>query len=622
MKNKTIGLLIWTLPLVVLFYFLATVVAVPDTAHPALMFRVFLLSCGFTGMISYIYRRVEIIGVAIIVGILAIFAFGFTSQYMHYLYWTSALALGVIELINLGKTFTIKDYLHLAIAALILILILMPYFSLGYSQPYNEALISKISLDTLYHVAIASMIKGYHVISHGLHGLGQLEYHFGSHFLMVSASQLIGLSTFQAYNYFFPFFTIPLLALITVSVAEEFLPSENYLDFFKKLLMYAFFILGTGIMGRDTILDRYGMSYSFYVSESFTLSLVFFFAFMSLMKSKLYETHERAFIFFVIVGVGLVAISKISTGLCSLAFLGSWALLSKEVRWSKEWKNKWGIFTLGFLLFVVIYKVISSGKGDGDIKPFDFIKYYVDIETPLWIRSIFFLPLHFLVPFLGLFIFKHKEFKANFPNWWSLGTKLILLGGFLIIVLARIQGGSAAYFSQVSWFAILPYMLCLPIILKPAKKRAKQVMLLIAVIGCLVYGPIVLVRGAGNFLSGMKQKAEPSALGAYVEKLRSIRDNPETKRSVVYIPRTEEYWKSMWCRGTGFFIPAISERPALYAWPSYDCYYFLCGNRFHPNGLCEKSQESFTDEQLLTEAHKLGFDAVDIVTSKEIRILK
>lgn len=147
-------------------------------------------------------------------------------------------------------------------------------------------------------------------------------------------------------------------------------------------------------------------------------------------------------------------------------------------------------------------------------------------------------------------------------------------------------------------------------------------LLLLGVCGFYLHAPSAIIEGSKTFLSGMAQEPSATVLAGYVDKLRIIRDDPEGRNAAVYIPRTETaYWESMYVRSVGYFIPAISEHPALYAWPTKESYSFLCGPRYHSNGLCEKSQGKFTDSQLIAEAKKLGFDRVYIVTSKGIRDL-
>ena len=141
-------------------------------------------------------------------------------------------------------------------------------------------------------------------------------------------------------------------------------------------------------------------------------------------------------------------------------------------------------------------------------------------------------------------------------------------------------------------------------------------------IGLGLYAPTELREGSKVFLSEMSRRPDYTGLTSYIEKLRQIREDHKSVDAVVYIPREELFWDKLSCRSAGFFISAISERPALYAWPKDDCYDFLCGPRFHSNGLCAKSQGHFSDEELIGEAKRMGYAQVEVLTSGRIRVLK
>ena len=131
-------------------------------------------------------------------------------------------------------------------------------------------------------------------------------------------------------------------------------------------------------------------------------------------------------------------------------------------------------------------------------------------------------------------------------------------------------------------------------------------------------------HGARSYFRNMAlTPANESLLNPYIKYLRLIRDDPNTLNYVVFIPRSEiNFWGSMSCRHSTYFIPAISERPALYAWPDVNCYSYQCGPRFHSYDYCENSQKFHTDNELLNEAKRLGFYGVIFINNDGIRSLK
>lgn len=623
-SNKYVEFLIWSLPVLVFLFLLITVAAGPATAHVFLMFKTFLLCFGFAAMTGYVYRQCHIVGLSVSLSIFAIILLGLIPRIGPLVYWGLISFFAWIELRRLNDILSKNEARLIGVVSLVLAIVMLTYFNLEYSQPNNEArlLRSELHIDMLYHAAIAAMIKTYLVVSHGLHGLGELEYHFGSHAFMAAASNLGFVSAFQAYNYFFVFLCVPLLGLMTIAVAEELLPSKTDSNFYKKITIYAFIILGTGVLSGGSLLYRFALWPSFFISESYVLSLILLLSLFSVCLAKNLSIKAQAL---AICGIiGLISITKVSTGFCALALVGSWALLSGEKLWSKSWWIRWGIIFLCALIFLIEFNLINPSMSDARIEPLQFVRAYVEFQGPFWLTITLFILLHFVFPitalaFYGLNFFFRKA-VISIPAWWVLGTFLSLVIGLVAVLMLYVQGGSGYYFSNVSMFMALPILLCLPQACELMSPKYLKIFKLIAIILFVIYAPRALISGAKNFLSDIKQPLLNTTIAGYVEKLYTIRDDPTSINTLVYIPRTEVgYWDSMDCRGTGYLISAIAQRPALYAWPTTACYSFLCGPRFHSNGLCEKSRGSFTDEALIGEAKKLGFSRVDIVTRKGIR---
>lgn len=636
--NKYVFALIWSLPVVALFYLCIGAVW---PFHTISMFRTLGLCLGFVAIASFTYRRLPIIGVAALTGIVS-FIFGFIPWF-RFIYWVAVAIFALIEMANLYRNFSKQYLVPVLSAALVLIGVLCPYFSLQYSEPFNELRLvqSNLHSDTLYHAAVASMLKIHHVVSHGLHGVGRLDYHFGSHILMACVSKLSGLSVFESYGYFYVFFFVPFFGVMVLSVAEEFLPSAKGLDFWGKLLAYLIIMLGTGILAPGSLLYRFALLPNFFESESFAVSLILLLSMVSILhaKSSILALWPRTLL---ICGVfALTTITKISTGFCTLYVLGSWALLSGERCWSKRWFFKWGVFLFCVIVFCALRKVVNPGMTEAAIQPFQFLQDYVKFSGPFWLKLILFLCVHCAFPVSALLLYlvmlSGGGTQKYFPAWWALGTLVSMMIGMAMLLLMYITGGAASYFADISIVMGFPVLACFPqagrTLLAESTGDTRfpprvvlavyRLLVALAVLGFCFYAPRAIIAGARTFLEAMKQRPPATTLASYVEKLHTIRNDPTSLNAVVYIPRTEKaYWNSMFCRGAGLFIPAISERPALYAWPTNECFDFLCGPRFYSNGLCEKSQKAFTDEQLLLEAKNIGFERVDIVTSKGIRNLR
>jgi len=234
-----------------------------------------------------------------------------------------------------------------------------------------------------------------------------------------------------------------------------------------------------------------------------------------------------------------------------------------------------------------------------------------------------------LAAFYLCFYLYSKNRKLPVPWWWAAGLVGAWVLGLIVILALYIQGGSGGYFSDIPMFVAMPLLLCLPQLFPPLTsvftRRSGKVLLVIL----FIHGAPVLGYGSYKYLHGMTSDIGENELSRYLSHLRDIRDDESNMDSVVYIPRDESFWESMHltplnygaCRATTYTISAIAERPALYSWPSEACYEFLCGPRFHSDGLCEASGEVYTREEALMETRRLGFEKLYLVTEKEVEIL-
>ncbi len=634
--NENIVFLNWTLPLISFFFFLISV-KFSVSYHSGLLFKVFILCLGFSSLVSFVYRKSLFIGEALFCGILSIIFFGLMPIFIQGILGLIVVSFLFIEIKYLIQTLDRKKLLTFFIAYIAILLSFIPYFNFEYSQPnaMYKLINSGLHNDTLYHVAMASMWKGYQSISHGLHGLGALEYHYGSHLLMAGASSLLQISSFESYSHFFGFFCMPLLGISALSMIEEYFPSEDNLDFYKKLSTYLFILVGTGVLKIGGFFYRFALWPSFYESESYILSLILLFSFYSVIKAE--NFFSKPFKSFFIVSIlALMSLSKISTGFCALAVLGSWALVSREKLFSKSWILRWILFFISCIAFLLILISINPSKGDAYLQPFQFVNTYVDFKTVLWVKYISFVFVHFsfvlVAFFFYYFAFKNEEIRNAFPLWWFLGTFISFSVGLGVLTFLNIMGGSGYYFANVSMFMAIPILVCIPRILKAKLNKVFSLLLLIGLLIISFYNaPGLLFDGFKSFVVQIKQIPQPNPFSVYIDKLNIVRNDLTSKRALVYIPHSENiYWKEPvngekvdpTCRSAGYIIPAISERPAIFGWPSNECYEFLCGPRFHSNGLCDKSKKNFTDSELLSEAKQLGFDRVDIITESGIRILQ
>ncbi len=629
-SNKYIQTLIWIVPAINVLFVIGSLVF-REKYHSYLYARVFLLGIGFSVISSYYYKRHKSFGISIFFGLFAIMLFGLLPNVFKYIYWLIVVFVSFYELKNLNKNSVFSNFNVFLVSVFLLFIVVVPFFFMECSQPnsYVKLLKSHIHVDTLYHIALASMMKINNTVSLGLHGVIPHEYHFGSHLLMMSASSLTGFSVFESYSHFYSSFCLPLLGVSAIAVAEEYYPSKNRSDFLIKLFSYVFIMLSTGVMIGDSFVAKFALGPTFYESESYAVSLIFFFCFFSVLRKRAFQREKEYLRGFFILGILVfVILTKVSTGFCALVLLGCWSLFSEESTFTKTWYFRWIVFFISSLLFILLFQFINPTMSDSAWMPYQFVSAYTVHFEPFWFRyfSFIFIFFIFVITALVLYIMNYNICRFHFPLWWCLGTSLTLFVGIIVLTFFYIEGGSGYTFGNMSQFMAMPFLLCVFIFLK--KKFSSVTLKLLIFLFFLFsffYTPKIIMNGVTSFVSDISQKTPTTELSVYIEKLEKIRNDPHSLKAVIHIPRKElDFWNSSFpiCRKVGLIIPAVSERPALYGWPSNECYGFLCGPRFHSNGLCEKSKGVFTDEELLTETKRLGFNRVYVVTSKETRILQ
>lgn len=626
--------MVWAFPVVCLpFLFLA--IHSHQVYHYELIFKVFLHNLGFSVFVSFIYRRTKNFGISVLIPLVLIFLFSLKIlQNLTLPLLIPLFFLLLYEVYYLVKEFSLISIYYTIVAFLFLLITFLPYFSMEYSQldSYSRLIQSYLNNDTLYHISISAMWKNYQFVSHGLHGLGDLAYHFGSHVLMAGASSIIGISVFESYSHFFGFFCIPLLFLSIVSVSEEYFPSYDRRVFTEKLLVLATLILGSGILDSTSLLYRFGLWPGLYQSESYIISLILFMAFLSLLKgfTKSISISKGFGIALVLL---LVSFSKVSTGFFGLSCLGFWTLFSPKELSRHEIIKRWVLFGITSLILLIYIRTMNPTKGDGFFSPFHFLNTYVESDLSFLPKLIVFVFIHFLFPSLAIllyFLLMFKTRKQNkVPSWWIYNLFFMTFVGALVILLLYVLGGSGFYVSNVSMFMAIPVLMAIPqIFYKKVSPLLKYSFLVCQFLLLGFYAPKVLVAGVLDFRRELIAPLKiDNELSVYIDELNLIRKDKQTLNSLVYIPRTEiKFWKSggydPTCRSASFIISGISERPAIFGWPDENCYSLLCSDRFQSNGLCRKSIQSYDEIELLAEAKLLGFNEVIVLTKNGTKKLQ
>lgn len=110
---------------------------------------------------------------------------------------------------------------------------------------YDSWIVTGGSSDTLFHAAVAAMIKTHGIPSIGIDGVSYLKYHYGSHWIMAQFSSIFNISTIKAYNLLYPVVFIPFYIYMLFScclhVKKNIYPLAKKINLKNDLWVWAIF---------------------------------------------------------------------------------------------------------------------------------------------------------------------------------------------------------------------------------------------------------------------------------------------------------------------------------------------------------------------------------------------
>lgn len=328
-----------------------------------------------------------------------------------------------------------------------------------------------VSLDTLFHSAISSMIETYGIPSTGLDGLPYLRYHIGSHWVFAWLSSLLGTRPIDFYQLGYPVIFIPLLIQsilsFSIDLNQRFYGDRKAGTSWKFWLIFAVAFTGplTSYVSTDVkaVLTVWGIWTfpSLITSESYLLATTFFFIGASLLlnfSSKIADLRplkKSESLFFLAILPPMVAILgllKISHLLITVPLL-AYAFLRFNLYRSKIMLSSAFLVLLvgGFAAFLTSSSAASSG---------------FSIPTPegVWLKLVKFSPVWvWVLIYVGLkmkrlAIFSLRQLKDYFSDKSLLPLEMLLLVGSLSAVpmfFMNILGDSGFFFYDIQrWLAV------------------------------------------------------------------------------------------------------------------------------------------------------------------------
>jgi hypothetical protein len=459
----------------------------------------------------------------------------------------------------LGWVFLIRPGLRIGRADLLPLPIMLAsifganiHLSFSYQHAISAGL---INVDTFFHAAIAAMYGNYGVTSLGLDGLVPVSYHTLSHKILAGVANIGGVEALAAYAYIY-FAMGPLLLLF--SIAGFACQVNRNLKFVHALLGASFAVLtviAIPSFARAALWD------SFFVSESYLISLVLFIASLSaLIRWMQNESKESSQLVVSLALLVLAGLSKGSAGLLGLCVFGAFGITRfRSVKY-------WTLLTIATVtLYFGIFDAASGVRQSDLIYPFDFIRTYS--EPPFKItaglgRLFFFLGMHFLPVWIcfssglrrdGREYFETTEFQVIF----ALLAPAMALSGLI-----GMAGGAAYYFSSVPSMIALCFLT--PVIASRVGGIKPGEMVLITAFACFAMDAKIYEKTA------IKKLPEPLAefrtLPSMIAQLEKIRETTP-KDTAIKVENIDALVSVVGC-SAHWLLPAVMERPIIHGLPA------------------------------------------------------
>lgn len=436
--------------------------------------------------------------------------------------------------------------------------------------------------DTLFHAAIASMIKNYGISSTGLHGLVEIPYHTFSHTLMAGISLISGLGVIEVYGVANSVFFAPILIF---SISALCLKLDRNRELPESLVWAAVSVL---LVLFPFIFHPWGVWSSYFVSESYLVSLGIFTLGLSLLFKKNLTWADLLLLCFT---AAMIANAKASV---ALIFACLWFVRLSVSNSFSRIKVLASCFSVFLVTAWVVFDSAQTGSGLIKLNPLHFIRFYsllgadlnltghmlVEGKTPPLTTLVFaflsvfiFYLFHFVFSWIliGCVAFK-GGFRAIFYNLYALYLLAATFISMMIVSMFEIPGGSAYYFSNVAFFLALPALVYYIVLWISQRGTSCN--------HVSIYGAfLILLLGAkgiygASWLSSTHFKFSDNELIFELQRVRA-----DSLLNTVWEPNQNIMKKNpvKKCTAKPFLYPTISERPWLNVINDEKCEYYAYG---------------------------------------------
>ena len=431
--------------------------------------------------------------------------------------------------------------------------------------------LGKVSTDSLMHISLANVFNTYNVTSTGLDGIPYVNYHWGSHVISASLSNLINIDVFTFYNLAHPVIFIPLYFKAILSLVQRMRQFKNFSTemnwfFFLLLIVFHFRIFYNPQLGLLPLAP--------FNSEPYLLGIIFSFFIIDIIINDIYINRTISKISIIVIPFGIFFISamKISLG---FLFIAAAFYLFFRYKFFKRW-NYLVYFILLAAIFILSYSIFTTTDNErfNILRPLGIIRWF----------GIYYIPYYFFLILL-LFMILIFDLKDNFKRKIISGKYSDLEVLVFIAVIGLIPGmvwymaGNRHYFSDFQyWLSMVLFLVYVPYIrekiylLFSDNKSYRIFKIFIILILVNIFIRTVNISSQ-IFVSILKDKKEISASEKvcslyeidtqFLKNLKELSMLPlnEKARSCVYVNNSDSLLKSIPQNlrfSFAFIVPAIT----------------------------------------------------------------
>lgn len=347
--------------------------------------------------------------------------------------------IGIVGFVLLVRSWRELDLSYLLALPLVVIAIFGSSIHTDFEyQKYLNG--GSLSIDSLFHTAVAAMYKNYGIASVGLDGLAPISYHTLSHKIMAGISVLSGVSVMATYGRLYFVLGPVLLIFALAGLATQARPLQTFSNALLSVVALMLAIICLPFFKEFAFWDSY------MTSESYLVGMVLLAAALSLLYRYRDFPQKDSWLYYSLILLVLSGASKGSVGVlgfCVFSVFG--VLLLRTVKF-------WGALFVGAIIFC--YLMLSAAQSGGEninIRVFDFISAYA---PALGMASgggkiASFIFVHFLTVWIFVFAVFFKNGKSGALSNEFLTVVGLFLPALLVVLFLQVPGGSAYYFSNV-----------------------------------------------------------------------------------------------------------------------------------------------------------------------------